>query len=207
MFDQTLLKKRILEISFKHKLAHIGSCLTALPIICEIYEKKDEEDIFILSSGHAGLALYAVLENKYGYNAEQLLETHGIHPHRDEAHKIFCSTGSLGIGITIAMGAALASPKKTVYVLCSDGETCEGSLWESLRFVSDTGLKNCKIYINMNGYSAYSKVNLHSLTLRLRAFLPAIEIRYTNVGQYPFLKGLDAHYYVMNEKDFELCQK
>lgn len=207
MFDQILLKKRILEISFNHKLSHIGSCLNALPIICEIYDKKKEEDIFILSSGHAGLALYVVLESKYGYDAEKLLEKHGIHPSRDSDHKIFCSTGSLGIGITIGVGAALASPEKDVYVLCSDGESNEGSFWESLRFIEEKKLTNCKVYVNMNGYSAYDEIDLSYLIKRISAFAPKTEARIGNRNwfDYPFLKGLDAHYYVMNEKDFELC--
>ncbi len=55
------LNKRVLEISIKHNLSHLGSCFTALPIIFEIYNKKKPEDKFVLSSGHAGLALYVLL--------------------------------------------------------------------------------------------------------------------------------------------------
>src|SRR2546427_251920 len=56
------LKKRIIEISYKNKLSHIGSCLTAVDIIDEIYAIKKPNEKFILSSGHAGLALYCVIE-------------------------------------------------------------------------------------------------------------------------------------------------
>ena len=56
------LKKRILDIAFKNKLSHLGSYLSAVDIVDEIYNKKDKNDIFILSSGHAALALYVVLE-------------------------------------------------------------------------------------------------------------------------------------------------
>ena len=59
------LEKRILEISHKHKLSHISSCLTAVDLIDNIYKNKREKDIFILSSGHSALALYVVLEKYY----------------------------------------------------------------------------------------------------------------------------------------------
>ena len=64
------LKKRILEIAYKNNLSHLGSYFSALGIIDEIYSKKNSEDIFILSSGHAALALYVVLEKYHGHNAE-----------------------------------------------------------------------------------------------------------------------------------------
>ena len=75
------LKKRILEIAYKHKLSHLGSYLSAVDIIEEIYKKKNKEDIFILSSGHAALALYVVIEKYEGKNAEELFIKHGGHPH------------------------------------------------------------------------------------------------------------------------------
>ncbi len=200
--DTNKLKKRILEISYKHKLSHLGSCLTALPIICKIHEQKKEDDIFILSSGHAGLALYVVLESLGLGSAEEMLANHGIHPCRDQ--NIFCSTGSLGIGITIGVGAAFASPNKTIYILCSDGETYEGSFWESLRFIHSHKLINCKIFININGFSAYQKVDIPYLTERLYAFLPSVSIVLTNVAQYPFLKNVSAHYHIMSEIDYNL---
>jgi transketolase len=131
------LKKRILEIAYKNKLSHLGSYLSSLGIIEEIYKKKNPEDIFILSSGHAALALYVVLEKYENKNAEYLLKKHGGHPHRDEENGIYCSTGSLGMGITVAVGRALANPKRKVYVLISDGECAEGSIWEALRFIYD----------------------------------------------------------------------
>jgi transketolase len=200
--DINKLKKRVLEISYKHKLSHIGSSLTALPIICEIYEQKKKDDIFILSSGHAGLALYVVLESLGLGNAEEMLTNHGIHPSRDK--NIFCSTGSLGTGITIGVGAAFASPNKTIYVLCSDGETYEGSFWESLCFIYSHELTNCKIFVNINGFSAYQQVDVFYLTKRLYSFLPSISIFFTNVAQYPFLKNVSAHYHVMSEIDYQL---
>ena len=197
------LKKRILEIAYKHKLSHLGSYLSAVDIIDEIYKSKNKEDIFILSSGHAALALYVVLEKYEDKNAEELFIKHGGHPHRDEANGIYCSTGSLGLGITVAVGRALANKNKKVYVLISDGESAEGSVWESLRFIQENNLSNIEIYVNVNGYAAYDKVDTKYLVDRLKAFLPSINIKYTNVNQYPFLRGLNAHYHIMSEEDYK----
>lgn len=52
------LARQIIDISYRHKLGHLGSCLTALPIIYRIYESKRPDDRVILSAGHSGLALY-----------------------------------------------------------------------------------------------------------------------------------------------------
>ena len=197
------LKKRILEIAYKHKLSHLGSYLSAVDIIDEIYKSKNKEDIFILSSGHAALALYVVLEKYEGKNAEELFLKHGGHPHRDEANGIYCSTGSLGLGITVAVGRALANKNRKVHVLISDGESAEGSVWEALRFIQENNLTNIEVYVNVNGYAAYDKVDVKYLVDRLEVFLPSINIRYTNVNQYPFLRGLNAHYHVMSEEDYK----
>ena len=197
------LKKRILEIAYKHKLGHLGSYLSAAGIVDEIYENKDPNDIFILSSGHAALALYAALEKYEGKNAEELFLKHGGHPHRDEENGIYCSTGSLGLGITVAVGRALANKNRKVHVLISDGESAEGSVWEALRFIKESNLSNIEVYVNVNGYAAYDKVDIKYLVDRLKVFLPTINIRYTSVNQYPFLRGLNAHYHVMSEEDYK----
>ena len=197
------LKKRILEIAYKHKLSHLGSYLSAVGIIDEIYKSKNKEDIFILSSGHAALALYVALEKYEGKNAEELFLKHGGPPHRDEDNGIYCSTGSLGLGITVAVGRALANKNRKVHVLISDGESAEGSVWEALRFIQENNLTNIEVYVNVNGYAAYDKVDTKYLVDRLEAFLPRINIRYTSVNQYPFLRGLNAHYHVMSEEDYK----
>ena len=197
------LKKRILEIAYKHKLGHLGSYLSAAGIIDEIYKNKDPNDIFILSSGHAALALYVALEKYEGKNAEELFIKHGGHPHRDEENGIYCSTGSLGLGITVAVGRALANKNRKVHVLISDGESAEGSVWEALRFIKESNLSNIEVYVNVNGYAAYDKVDVKYLVDRLKVFLPTINIRYTSVNQYPFLRGLNAHYHIMSEEDYK----
>jgi transketolase len=196
------LKKRIVEIAYKNKLGHLGSYLSSVGIVDEIFSKMEEDDIFILSSGHASLALYVCLEKYHGIDAEMLFQKHGGHPHRDEENKIYCSTGSLGLGITIALGRAVANPNRKVWVLVSDGEAAEGSVWESLKTIQEDGINNIEVFVNINGYAAYKEVDQSYLTNRLLAFYPNINLRYTSVEQYPFLKGLNAHYHVMNNDNY-----
>lgn len=196
------LKKRIAEIAYKNKLGHLGSYFSNVDIIDKIYSKMKEDDIFILSSGHAALALYAVLEKYKGKNAEELFLKHGGHPHRDEENFIHCSTGSLGLGLCVALGRAVANMKRKVYVLVSDGECAEGSIWEAFKTIWEEGIHNIEVHVNYNGYAAYKTVDRNYLVDRLTAFLPDIRIHYTTVEQYSFLKGLNAHYHVMNEENY-----
>ena len=193
------LNKRILEISIKHKLSHLGSCFTTLPIIYEIYSKKRPEDKFVLSNGHAGLALYVVLEHFYNVDAEHLLETYGIHPERDIENFIDVSTGSLGLGITIATGMALANSNIKVYCIISDGESAEGSVWEALRFIDENQIKNIEVHANINGWAAYKSVNTEKLTKQLKSFLPEIKIYNTDLNEViQFETPLSAHYLTAN---------
>ena len=197
------LKKRLLEIAYKNKLGHLGSYFSSLSIIDEIYSKMEKDDIFILSSGHCALALYVVLEKYFGIDADMLFEKHGGHPHRDELNKIHCSTGSLGLGITIALGRAVANVNRKVWVLISDGESAEGSVWESLKTIEEQNISNIKIFVNINGYAAYRDVNEQYITDRLVTFHPSINLRYTTVEHFSFLKGLNAHYHIMSKENFE----
>jgi len=186
------LHERIIEISKKHHLSHLSSNLTSLNIIEEIYSIKKEDEIFILSSGHSGIALYTVLEKYYGFDAEKLYLKHGIHPCRDLENKIYCSTGSLGMGIGIAVGMALADRTKNVYCLISDGEAFEGSVYEAANVIRKYNITNLKLYLNCNWFSAYDIVPDWMIWNIIHLF-PEIEIRYTNVEDYG-LKGLSAHY-------------
>lgn len=196
------LIKRIYDISYHHKIGHLSSTLSAAPIIDEIYQTKKPQEKFILSSGHAALALYCVLEKHLGYDAEMLFDKHGVHPHRDIEHDIHCSTGSLGMGITVACGYALANPDQDVYCLVSDGECGEGSVWEALRFISEAKLDNLKVYVNANGQIAYDEIDSEYLEQRLRAFLPRIEMRYSDTN-WPWAQGVLSHYYVLKQQDYE----
>lgn len=196
------LEKRILEISYKNKSAHLGSCLTAVGIIDKIYRKKGLRDKFILSNGHAFVALAVVLEKYEGKNAAELAKRHGTHPTRNIKDGIWCSTGSLGMGITIAVGMALADRTKNIYVLLSDGEMAEGSCWEALRIAAEQKLKNLKVFINANGYSGLGKTDPKLINLRVQSFFPSLVVR-TNTFKYPsWLQGVSAHYVVMDDEKY-----
>lgn len=220
------LKKRIIDISYKYKLSHIGSCLGALPILSTIYKEKGDADSFILSAGHAGLALYVVLESQGGKNAEDIFHHHGVHPDYCRDCGIDCSSGSLGHGFPVAVGMALTNRKRDVWVLSSDGEMTEGSMWEALRIAAEQKLDQLKLYINCNGYGAYSKRNSELLIAQLRSFgwgvlviekpedleestslyfqdVPVARIVLTKDYGYPFLQGQDAHYKVLTKQEYE----
>lgn len=199
------LQKRIVDITYQERLSHLSSTLSAVPIIEEIYNKKKDDEVFILSNGHAGLALYVVLEDRYGIDPVMLLHKHGIHPGKDLENKLYCSTGSLGSGLPIAIGHALATPNKKVYVLISDGECAEGSIWESLAFIENAKINNIEVYVNINGLGAYDEVNTGYLMSRLTAFLPRINdnIRLSAPPQWSFADGLLTHYYVLKPEDYE----
>jgi len=192
--------KRIIEIASKYHLSHVGSCVSALPIIQRIYETKQPIDKFVLSCGHAALALYVVLERKGGRNAEEIFNHHGVHPDKCDMCGLDCSSGSLGHGIGIAVGMAMADRSKHIYVLISDGECAEGSVWEALRIAFENGLDNLHIHVNANGWGAYQSINLQRLEEQLNLFFPVIF--HTTNSDLPFCKGLAAHYYVPTKGDY-----
>ena len=185
------LHDRIIEISKKHGLSHLGSCLTAVDIIDHIYATKGKDEPFVLSAGHAGLALYVVLEKYHGKDAEALYLKHGTHPNRDELDGIYCSTGSLGQGITVALGMAMANRDRNVHCLISDGEAFEGTIWEVGNVIERYRVGNLKLYCNWNGWAAYHAVD-HKFIDRLKQAIPVKVVR-TWVEDYQ-LSGLSAHY-------------
>ena len=194
------IERRVLELSYKHGLAHIGSCLTAAEPINAIYTTKKPDEPFILSPGHNGLALYCVLEAWGWGDAEDLVKKYGTHPDRDMERGIWASTGSLGHGIGIAVGMAIADPDKNVYCLLSDGECAEGSVWEALRIAGDLRLENLRIVVICNGYGAYGKIEVETLEKRLQLFYPTLVAK-VNTFNYPqWLQGQKAHYVKIDTK-------
>jgi transketolase len=195
--------KRILDISKKLKLSHIGSCVTMADLLDYVFMKKRPEDIVVLSAGHAGLALYVALEKYEGADAEELFKKHGVHPNKDKL--IHATSGSLGHGIGIAVGYAIANPSVTVYCLTSDGEMMEGSVYEALRIANNLKLSNLYLLVNANGYGAYSKIPIDFIYQFIEMF-PNInmDIRKTTPNRVGIrgLNGLSGHYYVLKENDY-----
>lgn len=227
---QKMQRRKILKISHEVKMSHLGSCLSAIDIIASIYEVKKRNERFVLSAGHAGVALYVVLEQHGFLNNPSLNDLH-VHPDRNLQKGIDVSTGSLGQGLSIAVGIALThKDRKNVYCLMSDGECTEGSIWEALRVAGEQKLDNLKVAINANGYGAYSKINIDALIPRLKAFgcavitvnghnvntlkkglqkkikdKPLVLLAKTTSEQLPFLRGQDAHYKIMTDEDYQIA--
>lgn len=168
------IRSRVIETSFVAKLPHLGSCLSCVDILVMLYWKmlkidpaKPEEitrDRFILSKGHAAPALFQVLAMKNFFPLE-LLKTVGAngslfgeHPLAHGVPGIEAATGSLGHGLPIAAGLALGSRinkiNNHIYVLLSDGECNEGSVWEAAMFAAAKKLNNITVIIDFNKWQA-----------------------------------------------------
>ena len=193
--------ERLLELTSNNNLGHLSSTLTTLPILEYIFENKNLEDYVVLSNGHAGLALYTILEKIYGHDAQKMYEDFGIHPYRDVKRHVYASTGSLGSGILLATGMALGNKDKQIHCVISDGESHEGSVWEALSFINRNNIHNITVYVNMNGYCAYDTIDQEYLKTRLESFLPRIKIFKTNVPDYSKIEGLKGHYHVISQED------
>lgn len=154
------IRKNILKKTFEAQSSHIGSCFSTVEILYVLYflilKKKDT---FILSKGHAALALYSVLFQKKIINKKTfesfgkdntILMSHVSH----KVSGVEFSTGSLGHGLPHAVGKALGekinNTNNNVYVLISDGELNEGTTWESLIFAAHHNLNNLFIIVDYN---------------------------------------------------------
>ncbi len=185
------IRQIILEQSKRAHVGHIGSALSIADIIAVLYGEimnipfpdDPARDRFILSKGHAALALYAALFLK-GWLPQEELNTYcadgsllGSHPDRI-LKGIDFSTGSLGHGLPYGAGAALAArlqqSKRRVFVLVSDAECNEGSTWEAVMFAAHHRLSNLIVIVDLNGQQAfgYTKdvINLSPMAERWRAF-------------------------------------
>lgn len=198
------LHKRIFEIAYKYKLSHLTSSLSSCDIINYIYNTKKSEDIIVLSAGHGGLGLYVNLERHEGLDAEQLYLKHKTHPHRDINDKIWVSSGSLGCGITIALGMAMANKTRDVHVVISDGESWEGSVYEALMLKNKLKVNNLKVWANINGFSGIEPVDKDRIAEVLHKLDSSVELCDTSYipELYPFLKGIRGHYTNLTEEDW-----
>jgi transketolase len=168
------IRKIIIEESKRANVGHIGSALSIADIIAVLFGNElrlastDDplRDRFILSKGHAALALYAALHLK-GILTEAQIQTYckdgsmlGVHPeHR--LRGIDFSTGSLGNGLSIGAGTALAARLNRfayrTFVLVSDAECNEGALWETVMFAAHQKLSNLVAIVDDNGQQALGK--------------------------------------------------
>jgi transketolase len=174
------LRKNILRASFEAQAGHIPSAFSILEIIHMLYKNVlQDNDVFVLSKGHGCLALYAVfLEMKFiteeqFYSFSQYDSLLGGHPHRGKHSKIYASTGSLGHGLPICIGAALAkkigNKNDKVYCLVGDGECNEGTIWESAMLADKLRLDNLVCIID-NNVSQTRSMPTKDLSLKFNAF-------------------------------------
>jgi transketolase len=166
------IRQIILNLAKQANVGHIGSALSVVEIIAalysnvlHIYDPDDpERDRFILSKGHAAMALYATLFLK-GWLTEKELNTYcgdhsllGVHPEHTLKGIDFC-TGSLGQGLSMGVGAALAArlqkSLRRIFVLVSDAECNEGALWEAVMFAAHHDISNLIIIIDLNEQQAF----------------------------------------------------
>lgn len=135
---------------------HYATSMSALEIMYPLfYEQGVTPDIFILSKGHAAPALYAILYD-LGYLTDEDLQSFrkigGLPGHPSiETPGVLCSSGSLGMGISKAIGLAYANPDKTYYVLVGDGELQEGQNWEAIQYILGNDVRNVIIHVDNNG--------------------------------------------------------
>ncbi len=163
--NSVLVRRSIIEQSRRAHVGHIGSALSIADILVALFSRvlDSSDDRFILSKGHAALAQYCVLE-QLGVISREALDTYcgddthlGVHPEHALPGVLF-STGSLGHGASLGAGVALAkrvaSKPGRVFVLISDAELNEGSVWEALMFAGHHKLDNLCLVLDNNGQQA-----------------------------------------------------
>jgi transketolase len=165
-----------LKMVHRAKASHIGSALSCADILAVLYSDF-ADDKLILSKGHATVALYAALKHS-GYNLN--LEEYGqngsplMHHASHKVPGVEWSTGSLGHGLPVGVGKAMASDQHRVRVLVSDGELQEGSNWEAIMFAAHHKLNNLTMIVDYNNLQSITTVDetlsLEPLDAKLRAF-------------------------------------
>ena len=201
-------RKLILKMTTACNSGHPGGSLSAIDIITDLYfdemkhdpknPRSPDRDIFVLGKGHGVPALYATL-SAAGYFPEsecltlrQLGSRMQGHPDRVKLPGIEASTGSLGQGLSIAQGYAMAAQldnKSTrVYCLIGDGESQEGQVWEAALSIGNKKLTNIVVILDMNGYQIDGAVkdimNLEPVLDKWRAFgFNTLEINGHDIGE------------------------
>lgn len=170
-------RKRILQLSQKIGALHIAPAFSCLEVVDAIYCKIMRQnslkpvkflDNFILSKGHGAMAQYVILEHLgilLESDLNDLCQPFGkLGGHPDYGIPgIEASTGSLGHGLPIAIGMALAdkvfNTDRTVYVVMSDGEMQEGSVWEAMLIAPNFGLSNLVVFVDSNDFQVLDRIS------------------------------------------------
>lgn len=188
---QYAVRKLILEQSKRAHVGHVGSSMAIADIVTLLYDRlldgqdpqSPDRDRVVLSKGHAALALYAALALKGHITATQL-DTYcgddsllGVHP-EPALNGVDFATGSLGQGLSVGAGAALAAriqgSSRRVFVVNSDAECNEGSIWEAVMFAGQHRLANLVSIVDMNAQQAFGYtrdvIDMEPMADKWRAF-------------------------------------
>lgn len=174
------LRKKIFLTGYRGGMAHLASCFSAVDIIYTLYMKgimkhdstnpqMSNRDKFVLSKGHAGLALYTVL-CEAGYIADEELATYlqpnchiGGEPCMRDLPCIEATTGALGHGLPMAVGLAMAQKLDgtgaRTFVMIGDGESQEGSIWEAAMSAASFNLDNLIAILDCNELQKTDRVD------------------------------------------------
>jgi transketolase len=187
------MRLNALKMVFEAKASHIGSALSITDIVAALYNNvlkfdynnpsASWRDRFILSKGHACVAVYAALA-EVGFISVQDLKSYGLDHSllmNHISHKVNgveFSTGSLGHGLPFGVGKALAAKRSGqdwhTYVLLSDGELAEGSNWEAFLFAAHHKLDNLIAIVDYNKLQSLTSVektlNIEPIGDKMRAF-------------------------------------
>ncbi len=167
------IRKEIIELAHRSKCPHVGSCLSCVDILTVLYyrilkfDDWDKRDIFVLSKGHADMALYTTLVER-GLMERKFLDgylkndgTLPAHLDRFTAKGIEVSTGSLGHGFNIGLGMAYGFKKdnldRKVFAVIGDGESQEGSIWEGALFAAQLKIDNFTAIMDYNNLQGYGR--------------------------------------------------
>ena len=185
------IRRNVIESAAAAGVGHVGSALSVVDLLAALYGRvlripaldDNDRDRFVLSKGHAGLALYAALAERglidHGLLASYCADGSALGTHPEHVVPgIDFSTGSLGHGLSIGAGAALAArlegSSRRAFVLVSDAECNEGSLWEAVMFAAHHRLSNLIAIVDLNGQQAlgYTRdvLDLSPLADRFRSF-------------------------------------
>ena len=190
-----LLRYRVIRTSYLSGTPHLGSCLSCMDLLVYLYwnvlridplrPRADDRDRFILSKGHAAPALFQVLAER-GFFPVSDLEYYGEDgsvfgehpPTPSHLPGIEAATGSLGHGLSMGLGMALASRISSipyhVYVILGDGECNEGSVWEAAMLAAAQKVGNLTVAVDYNKWQATGRSNevldLAPLAGKWRAF-------------------------------------
>ena len=167
------LRQQTFDAFVEHGEAHLGGSFSIIEMLLALYENiMLDEDKFILSKAHASFPLCLLLRSKGFYPK---LSTH---LELDPENGIHCTTGSLGHGLPIATGMAIARKRLgrpgRIYIMISDGECQEGTTWESLLIAAKHELDNLIVLVDYNKIQALTTLTealpLESLSAKFRAF-------------------------------------